>query len=187
MKAHQVIIAGVFLCQPLFADTVPAFTAHPQTQQQPVGANVTLSCTATGADTFQWRHNGDDLLGETNSTLSITSAQTTNSGYYVVIAKNATGWTPSKMAYLNVTGGGGIVPFSNYDNTGGLSRVQYQWFGPPSPYRYGFPVTNGIAQLMAGPEIDQLQSVPGALWDFTWYGPSEAGLFDCQRAVKTGQ
>ncbi len=178
MKVHSALLLGAFLCQSLFADSLPVFTAHPTNQLCAPGSTVTLAGAAAGADSFQWRHNGIDVPGATNSNLTITNAQTTNAGYYVVIAKNATGWTPSQMVYLNVTSGGGMVPFSNYDNTGELSKVQYQWFGPPSPYRYGFPVTNGIAQLMAGPEIDQLQPVPNAWWDFTWFGPSEAGLFD---------
>ena len=39
-------------------------------------------------------------------------------------------------------------------------------------------VTNGVAQLMAGPELDQLQLVQDAWWDFTWNDPWDRGLFD---------
>ena len=87
------------------------FTGHPTNQLRAPGTAATLTCAATGANSFQWRHNGLDIPGATNSALSIANAQPTNTGYYVAIAKNTTGWSPSQMAYLNVTSGGGIVPF----------------------------------------------------------------------------
>jgi len=178
MKVHQAVLAVAFLSTSLLADTLPVFTAHPTNQLRAPGATATLMCAATGADSLQWRQNGLDITGATNSTLTITNAQTTNTGYYVAIAKNTTGWTPSQMAYLNVTGGGGLVPFSNYGNSGQYALVRYNNmvnFMVP-------PVTNGVAQLVAGPEIDQMQPVSGALWDFAegidWYGSSFAGTFD---------
>lgn len=131
-----------------------------------------LACAATGADHFQWRQNGVNLPGATNASLIITNAQTTNTGYYVAIAKNATGWTPSQMAYVNVTGGGGVVPFSNATNDGWVTYIY------PAASVPGVLSTNGIAQLFAGPQLDQLQPVQDVWWDFAWFGASSAGVFD---------
>jgi len=157
-----------------FADGLPVITTHPTNRLVAPGGTVIFSVGATGAASFQWRHNGADISGATNATLTCTNLQTTNSGYYLAIAKNATGWTPSQMAYLNVTSGGGVVPFSNATNTGSYPLVKYVYGAGP----FGVLVTDGIAQLMAGPELDQLQPVPDAWWDFSWYGPAYAGQFD---------
>jgi len=188
MKALLALWGGVLVVQASTASGLPDFTAHPQTQLHAPGSSFTLSCTATNADSFQWRHNGADLPGATNATLSFTNAQSTNTGYYVVIAKNSAGWAPSQMAYLNVTSGGGWVPFSNYylTNETYWTPVRYPW-GAYGAGPLGSPVTSGIARVMAGPELDQMSEVvlgsgswpfgPFDYWDFSW-GWAEAGYFD---------
>ncbi len=177
MKVHPAVLAWAFLCQSLIADGLPVFTVQPTNQLRAPGTTVTFTCSATGADSLQWRQNGVDIAGATNATLTISNAQTSHRGYYVAIARNTAGWVPSQMAYLNVTSGGGIVPFSNVANGGYAPRVKY-------PYEVGgiqswdTLVTNGVAQLMAGPELDLLQTVQDAWWDFTWNDPWDRGLFD---------
>src|SRR5689334_23058869 len=110
MKQLWILLGGMVFCPSLLAD-LPVFTAHPTNQLRAPGAAVTLTCAATGADSFQWRWSGVDIPGATNTTLTVTNLHSTNSGYYLAIAKNATGWVPSQMAYLNVTAGDGILPF----------------------------------------------------------------------------
>ena len=75
-----------------------------------------LTVAATGTTSFQWRFNGADISGATNSTLQLANVQTTNVGYYMAVAQNATGWVPSQMAWLSVMASYGVVPLSNKNN-----------------------------------------------------------------------
>ena len=113
-------IIGLCLFSPVvFADGLPVITVQPTNRIVSPGATATLTVTATGATSYQWRFNGADIFDATNSTLQIPNAQTNNAGYYMAVAKNATGWVPSQMAWLSVVSGlGGEVPFSNVTNTG---------------------------------------------------------------------
>jgi hypothetical protein len=148
------------------ADNLPVISTQPQN----LSGSGSFSVVSTNATAFQWRWNGTDIPGATNSTLPRSSSDPT--GYYMVVAKNATGWVPSQLAYLS-RGSGGVVPFSNYGNTGFDVQACYQ------VGNWGLPMTNGIAQVVAGPELDQMHPI-GSTWDFSWMNddPSWAGYFD---------
>jgi hypothetical protein len=150
------------------ADSLPVISTQPHN----LSGSGSFSVSSSNATGFQWRWNGADIPGATNSTLLRSSSDPT--GYYMVVAKNATGWVPSQLAYLS-RGSGGVVPFSNYGNTGFDAQACYQ------VGNWGLPLTNGIARVVAGPELDQMQPV-GDTWDFwLWYyydDPSWAGYFD---------
>jgi hypothetical protein len=120
-----------------------------------------VSSNATG---FQWRFNGTDISGATNATLQFTNAQLANVGYYMAVAKNPSGWVPSQMAWLSVvSGSGGTVPFSNKINSN-------NWDGPVLDY-LGNPLGFGIAQVVAGPALDQMQPVgSGIAFSHGYYG-----------------
>ncbi len=150
------------------ADSLPVISTQPHN----LSGSGSFSVVSTNATGFQWRWNGTDIPGATNASLSRSSSDPT--GYYMVVVKNATGWVPSQLAYLS-RGTGGVVPFSNYGNTGFDAQACYQI---PYPYSGPVPLTNGTAQVIAGPELDQMQPV-GDTWDFSWYNddPSWAGLF----------
>jgi hypothetical protein len=76
-----------------------------------VGATATLAVTATGAAplSYQWQLNetnlvdGGSISGSTNNVLTISDAQTTNSGNYTVIVTNLFGSVTSSNALLTVT------------------------------------------------------------------------------------
>jgi hypothetical protein len=154
---RQLIVGLCLFSQVVFADGLPVITVPPASQIVSPGSTATLAVTATGATGFQWRFNGTDISGATNSTLQITNAQAAKGGYYMAVAKNATGWAPSPMAYLSVVASSGIVPFSNATNTGWAAQACYQagdvWI------EVGTPITNGTAQVIAGPALDQMQPV----------------------------
>jgi hypothetical protein len=151
------IIGLCLSSQAIFADGLPVITVQPTNQIVSPGGTATLVVTATGATSFQWRFNGTDILGATNSTLQIVNVQTTNSGYYLVVAKNAIGWAPSQLTYLSIdfTQGGttpwlaGTVPLSNKTNT----YFQGQAIGCD-----GNPINYSRAQVVAGPQLDQMLS-----------------------------
>jgi hypothetical protein len=160
MKFGLIIWLCVF-SQVVFADGLPVITVQPASQIVSPGNTATLTVTATGATSFQWRFNGADISGATNSTLQVPNAQTNNAGYYMAVAKNATGWVPSQMAWLSVVSGpGGEVPFSNLTNTG----IYGGWLA-------AVPIDSGTAQVIAGPALDQMQPV-------SWTAPVTNGYFD---------
>jgi hypothetical protein len=153
MKSGLIIGLCLF-SQAVFADGLPVITVQPASQIVSPGGAATLTVAATGATSYQWRFNGSDISGATSSTLQIANAQTSNNGYYMAVAKNATGWVPSQMGYLSVVASSGIVSFSNQGNTS--AQACYPW----GMYGYGnIPITNGTAQVVAGPALDQMQPV----------------------------
>jgi hypothetical protein len=89
----------------------PTITVQPISQTNGVGTNVTLTVAATGTAplSYQWQVNGTNLVnggqfsGATTNMLTITNAQTTNSGIYTVIVTNFGGTATSSNAVLTVT------------------------------------------------------------------------------------
>jgi len=89
----------------------PAIGNQPASLVVTQGQSATFSVTATGDPTlsYQWRFGmpgvtGGDLPGGTNSTLTVTNAQSTNAGNYRVIVSNSVGTTNSVVATLTVLG-----------------------------------------------------------------------------------
>lgn len=135
------------------AGSLPVINSPPQDQTVAPGSNVTLTVSASNTTVYEWRLNGTTIPGATGSALIVTNVQTSNSGYYLALAGNTHGWVPSQMAYLAVVGTAGRVP---------LSHRNIPWPQPPATYHWaggfgGLPITNGIAQVVAGPELDQMQ------------------------------
>jgi hypothetical protein len=148
----KIIIGLCAVSSFVFADGLPVFTVQPANQNVVAGGTATFTVAAPGATVYQWRFNGADIPDATNSTLQVSGVQIVKCGYYMALAKNSTGWVPSQMVYLSLNGGG-IVPFSNTANTGSFAQAWDSWTGEP--------VTNGIAQVVAGPALDQMQPVAG--------------------------
>ena len=152
------LIVLLMVSRVVFADNLPVFSGQPANQTVSPGSMATFAAAATGATSYQWRFNGADISGATVATLQVANAQTTNSGYYNVIAKNSTGWVPSQLAYLfldytyggTVLGGGGMLPLSNTNNTYFQGNVEPA--NGPGP-------ANGSVQIVAGPQLDQMQPV----------------------------
>lgn len=103
---------------------------QPESQLLPVGGTTNFSVTVNGESpiTYQWRHNGTDILGATNASLTITNAQPADAGSYTVVISNPAGSVTSAVASLTVgtlgTGTG---------LTGDYYSSQLQTFvGPPT-------------------------------------------------------
>src|SRR5574343_32854 len=72
---------------------LPTITSQPSTQKVTVGANVTLSVTAStpsGTLTYQWKRNGSVISGATNSTYTMNNIQQSSAGTYTVDVTNST-------------------------------------------------------------------------------------------------
>jgi len=151
-----VFCLSVLAASGLARGALPIVSIQPANQTVLPGGTANFSVAATGAVAFQWRHNGSDIAGATNATLQVTNVNASSVGYYLAIAKNSTGWAPSKMAYL----------FAGYPFTSPqVAFVPLSNFGSPNaPAKDSCsgsyaPITNGFAQVVAGPELDLMQPV----------------------------
>jgi hypothetical protein len=83
---------------------LPVITQQPQSRIVPPGANVPFTVTATGANplSYQWWFNNNALPGATNASHTVTNAQITDAGNYVVVITNSYGSITSDVAVLTV-------------------------------------------------------------------------------------
>lgn len=107
----------------------PAITRQPTGQTVMVGSDVTFSVVATGTPplSYQWRFNGTNIAGATDSVLILNNVQTNNAGAYSVLVTNAVDATTSEPATLTVSlvpvAPLIVVPPSNVAVTQGLSAT----------------------------------------------------------------
>jgi uncharacterized delta-60 repeat protein len=82
----------------------PVITVQPVSQTVGVGSNFTVSVTATGNPTpaCQWNKDGGDIPGATNTSYSVTGAQTNHAGGYSVVLTNIFGVVTSSVANISV-------------------------------------------------------------------------------------
>jgi hypothetical protein len=82
----------------------PTITLQPQSWTVPVSANVAFLVSATGTAplNYQWRTNGIDLGGATNSSLTLSNVQVSHAGIYSVVVSNSLGVAISSGAALTV-------------------------------------------------------------------------------------
>jgi hypothetical protein len=92
----------------------PSIANQPSSQTIQVGGNVSFTASATGILPlqFQWRFNGQNIIGATNTTLTLDSVTATNSGGYSVVVWNAYGSATSASASLAILtdGANGKMP-----------------------------------------------------------------------------
>ncbi|HEX9047572.1 MAG TPA: immunoglobulin domain-containing protein, partial [Verrucomicrobiae bacterium] len=82
----------------------PSITMQPLSNTNLVGTPVTFAVTANGTAllSYQWSVNGTNILGATNSTLTLNSVQVSDAGTYSVLVANDYGVTNSAAANLMV-------------------------------------------------------------------------------------
>ncbi|HRO17927.1 MAG TPA: immunoglobulin domain-containing protein, partial [Ferruginibacter sp.] len=99
----------------LTVNTLPAITVDPVDATVCEGGSINLSVTATGtpAPTYQWKKDNNDLIGETNNTLSIPSAVFADGGSYTVEVTNTCGSDLSGAAVVVVN----VAPIVTVDPT----------------------------------------------------------------------
>jgi uncharacterized delta-60 repeat protein len=101
----------------------PEFIVQPASRSTNVGANVTFSAQVSNPTTtsFQWRLNGNNISGATDTTYSLYNVQFSDAGNYSVFVGDAVGGTTSSNALLQV----GIAPAFT-SQAGSLSVTQGQ-------------------------------------------------------------
>ena len=97
----------------------PAITSQPTNQAVRPWSNAVFSVTATGMAPlkYQWWFNANKIAAATNTTLTLTNVQSTNTGNYTVVITNMAGSVTSSPAVLSVVihevivwGGGSSLP-----------------------------------------------------------------------------
>lgn len=83
----------------------PSITTQPVSQTVATGTAVTFTAAASGnpAPTYQWRKNGVNLAGATDSSYTIASPSASDAASYTVLATNSAGSATSNAAVLTVT------------------------------------------------------------------------------------
>ena len=88
------------------APVAPSISTQPVNQSVVVGQSATFTVSATGGGTitYQWKKNGTDISGATNSTYTKPATAIGDSGaVYTVVVSNAAGAVTSTEATLTVT------------------------------------------------------------------------------------
>ena len=82
----------------------PQILGHPGSLNLPEGANAVFSVSASGGLplSYQWRFNGTNITGATNSSLVISNIQPANMGYYRALVSNISGLANTLPAQLVV-------------------------------------------------------------------------------------
>lgn len=90
------------------AVVAPVITTQPRSQVTGAGTTATFDVSAdgTGQLNFQWRFNGQNIVGATSAPLALNSVGAGNSGGYSVVVRNAYGSAVSDTAYLAVLADG---------------------------------------------------------------------------------
>ena len=82
----------------------PQITTQPGPQSVPVGSSASFTVAADGTDplSYQWLYNGNLLVGQTNSTLFLSSLTASQTGEYTVLIVNEVGKVLSAPVLLTV-------------------------------------------------------------------------------------
>src|SRR5206468_10675864 len=124
----------------------PLITQQPPSLTLTQGTTEPFTVTAAGTAplTFQWRLNGVNLAGATNSVLTLLNVQPAQAGNYQVVVANAAGSATSAVATLTVAGPPAILqqPTSLSVAPGAVATFSVTASGtPPLTFQWRF---NGL-------------------------------------------
>ncbi len=88
----------------LYTINTPVISVQPLSQTIDAATPVTFSVTASSGTplTYQWKFNGNNIIGATTNTYTINSVFSTNAGQYKVVVSNSDGPVTSAPATLTV-------------------------------------------------------------------------------------
>ena len=133
----------------VLTNSMPLIVADPASLAVRVGDDALLSVSATTAPlSYQWRFNGFDIAGATNSTLYLPRTITNWAGSYRVVVSNPIGSVTSAVAVLTVVSPAGAPRLISQPQTQpcrvgegaslwvsatGSPTLAYQWYQGASP------------------------------------------------------
>jgi hypothetical protein len=147
-SGYIAVAAGGYHNLAIKGDGKPYILVQPFSQSVLISKSVTFQVVATGNQplSYQWQHEGTNLLGATRSSLTIANVQGTDAGSYIVRVFNAYGSVNSSAAILTALAGVPtiVVPPQNQtvicgDSTsfqvsaGGTTPLSYQWYFQSRP------------------------------------------------------
>jgi Leucine-rich repeat (LRR) protein len=140
-------VAAIFLAGNAGKCKAANIATQPQGLTLGVGANAQFTVAATGIPplSYQWRFNGVNLLGATNTSLTITNIQPVNGGNYTVVVTNSLGSATSSVALLTVLLPPNIIsqPVSRTNVAGTDAGFSVGATGTPAPgYQWQFNGAN---------------------------------------------
>ena len=87
----------------LYSINLPVITTQPASQAADANTPVSFSVVASGGPfTYQWKYNGQAIVGATNAVYSFAAVEPSNAGLYTVVIKNSSGPVTSTPAQLTV-------------------------------------------------------------------------------------
>ena len=103
---------------------------------------------------YQWRFNGEDIAGATNSSLSFTNVQLAHAGSYSVAVVDSVGAVTSLPATLTalVTPQLTLVPPTQFAPTGAVITVNAAGTGQPSPFSWEWRRGSNALLTNTGPD-----------------------------------
>lgn len=103
----------------------PLITTQPAPQATYIGSSATLTAaiTSTGNTTYQWYDNGIAILGANSPSYTVSSAKSTDTGIYTLVATNAAGSVTSSSAAIAVTTAPSNTPTSKLVNVSCLQQL----------------------------------------------------------------
>jgi uncharacterized repeat protein (TIGR03803 family) len=135
-----------------------------QSQSQAIafGSNATLSVEASGTGRldYQWYFDGTPLQGQTNTTLLISGAASTNAGTYYVVVTNLYGSATSAVAGVTVGVPPGITaqPVSQTNSSNGTITFSVAVSGTgPLAYQWqfnGMDISTGVGPTLVLSNLD---------------------------------
>ena len=127
--------ARIAVFSTLADDGPAAILLQPQNQNVTTGRNARFEVTATGSPPFayQWRHNGADIDGATNSSLLLSNVTSAHLGNYSVVVSNFAGADISLPAALVLDQPGAIL----WEFVAGGSIASSPAIGPDGTVYFG--------------------------------------------------
>jgi hypothetical protein len=144
--------------------------------------NVTFTVSAygTGRLTYQWRKNGLDIPGATNSALTIVNVQLPDEAAYTVVISDVSGSATSPTANLYVLVNLSIIqpPVSVAVAAGGTATLSAAISGNPAPFTYEW------RRLLPAPQITNVVISIERMGFYSYKVPSVASTQTWRLVVK---
>jgi hypothetical protein len=172
-----VALLEIFEADATRAASVPAaIISHPAATSVTAGGAAAFGLVTVGkpAPTYQWRKDGTNVAGATNSTLALGTVLTTDAGSYDVVVANGTGTATSTAAVLTVTAptsnsathaaiGGGYIAGSMLTITNTLTFA-----GAPTSLGWTATLPAGWTYVSDGGAAGEVKPAAGASGTVAW-------------------